>query len=155
MNKNIFFAVMLLGIITAHGQENKTSVQENKMSVQENKMSVQEKKTSFFVNFTNNTVTAKVENEPNSNSASGFSIGLSHQVNLSDKFSIVPSIAYTLVWYKGEISKYIQIPLFLKMELAKKFAILAGPKIDIPIGLDSAEKEILNKLWFSLAAGFE
>ncbi|MDB4297705.1 porin family protein [Flavobacteriaceae bacterium] len=140
MKKLMIAAVAVLGMLSANAQDANTSI---------------------VAGYTASTMTAEVEVSGNNGSAdmdaSGFFVGLTHDIAINDEYTFTPGIIYTSTEFDDMDDKIetLQIPLFIKRNLNDKFALLAGPKLDYILNTESSEDEFVNDLALALGLGLE
>lgn len=95
----------------------------------------------------------KVEGQSESESVSGFYLGVFGEFKISDKFDLQPELIYSSYSDDGESSGILHVPIMVKYNIDERFAVLFGPQLDYLLEKDDAEG--LNRLGVGLAAGLE
>ena len=124
----------------------------------------QESKTSITAGYTNVNLKAKVriseydEISTESTDGGGFFIGITREINISDKFSFKPGILYTntlLDESDDDKFEHLQIPFYFNYYANEKIFLSAGPKIDYLLENDFNENYNKISLALGIGIGFE
>jgi opacity protein-like surface antigen len=90
------------------------------------------------------------EGASESESVSGFYVGVFGEFEVSKKLDIQPELQYVNVSEDGESSGFLVLPILAKYNASEQFSILAGPQLDY---LLDEEDGGLSKLGLGLATG--
>jgi len=89
------------------------------------------------------------DSDSDSESVSGFYIGLFKEFDVNEIFTIRPEFQYARYSKDGESGSQFQIPVMFKVKVAKAFSLMGGPQLDFILDNDTEDINnlVLDWLW--------
>lgn len=93
----------------------------------------------------------KIDGASGSDNVSGFYVGLTSEIEVSDKFDFQPELLFANYSQDGESSSILFLPLLMKFNANNELGIYAGPQLDYLLNEEDAEG--LNRLGLGVSIG--
>ena len=138
MKKTLFFFILSLCFsLNSNAQDDETNSKSGNVGIK--------------AGYTSFIAKVKVDGASGSDNVSGFYVGLTTEVEISENFDFQPELLFANYSQDGESSSILFLPLLLKFNANEELGIFAGPQLDYLLNEEDAEG--LTRLGLGVAIG--